>query len=74
MASVVHLLRRGDPALAIAVMTRQLAQGDAVTAALLAGASPDGLPSGVTIRRVPAELSHEALLELIFASDNVVTW
>ncbi|MBI3637536.1 MAG: hypothetical protein HY216_15195 [Candidatus Rokubacteria bacterium] len=74
MASVVHLLRRGDPALAAAVMARQLAQGDTVTAALLTGASADGLPPGVALRRVPGDLSHEALLELIFAADNVVTW
>ena len=74
MASAVHLLRRGDPALAIAVMARQLAQGDTVTAVLLDGAAAAGLPAGVTIRRVPEDLSHEALLELIFAGDSVVTW
>lgn len=75
MAAVLHLLRRRDPALALAVIARQVRAGDSVTLALLDNATvPADLPIGVRIRRVPSELSHEQLLELIFAADNVVTW
>jgi len=32
------------------------------------------LPAGVRVQRVPDELSWDALLEQIFAADQVVTW
>ena len=75
MASALHLLKGAAGAeLASAVIARQLAAGDRVIVALLEGAERPGLPAGVTIHRVPEELSYPRLLELVFASDHVVTW
>jgi hypothetical protein len=76
MATALHLVRGAGepPALAAAVVGRQLAAGDRVAVALLEGAPRPDLPAGVTVHRVPDELSYAALVELIFASDHVVTW
>ncbi len=75
MATSLHLLRRRDPALARAVIARQLANGDRVTLALLDGATaPPDLPKNVTVHRVPADVSHDQLLDLIFEADTVITW
>ena len=74
MATVLHLLKGGDPALALAAIEHQLAAGDTVTVALLHGATPPKLPAAVRLVRVPADASHERLLELLFEADQVVTW
>jgi hypothetical protein len=75
MASALHLLKgTAGGALATAVIARQLAAGDRVTVALLEGAARPELPPGVAVHRVPEELSYPRLLELVFASDHVVTW
>lgn len=74
MSRILHLLTGGDVALAVAVIARQAAAGDAVTVALLPGTGAPVLPAGVTARRVPDELSYPALLDLVFEADHVVTW
>jgi hypothetical protein len=74
MASVLHLLKGDHAELARTVIARQLAAGDTITVGLLPGASAEGWPSGVTVRRVAQELSYPELLELVFAADHVVTW
>jgi hypothetical protein len=74
MARVLHLLKGGDVVLAGAVIDQQRAAGDDVTVALLPGAPVPPLPPGVVLRRVPADLSWEGLLEGIFEADQVVTW
>ena len=62
MAAVLHLFKGGDPDLV------------RVAVALLHGAALSMLPAGVRVQRVPDELSWDALLEQIFAADQVVTW
>jgi len=74
MAAVLHLLKGGDTTLALATIEAQRAAGDRVTVAVLHGAPPPALPPGVAVHHVPADLSYDALLELIFASDQVTTW
>lgn len=74
MARVLHLLGSGDAALAAAVIARQAADGDTVAVALLPGATVPALPRGLAARRVPDELSHAALLELVFQADHVLSW
>ena len=74
MARALHLLKGDHAAEAIAVIAPQVAAGDQVTVALLAGAALPALPAGVEVHRVPEDASYERLLELIFAADSVVTW
>ena len=74
MARVLHLLGGPEPGLALTVIARQAAAGDTVTVALLPGAGAPALPGGLTVRRVPDELSYPALLDLVFEADHVVTW
>lgn len=74
MAAVLHLVKGGDPALPLATIAGQLAAGDRVTVALLPGTASLELPPGVRLLRVPDELGWDGLLDLVFASDHVVTW
>jgi hypothetical protein len=74
MSRALHLLKGPDPTLALAVIAQQAAAGDDVSVALLPGTPAPELPAGVTLRRVPDELSWEALLERIFEADQVITW
>ena len=73
MPTVLHLLGHNDPAPALPIILGQLASGDAVTVAVL-GPSVPPLPAGLEIRRVPAELSWEQLLDLIFTADQTFSW
>ncbi|MGH7275531.1 MAG: hypothetical protein ACREIY_00735 [Candidatus Rokuibacteriota bacterium] len=74
MAAVLHLIKGADATLARAVIEQSLAAGDRVTVALLPGAAAPDLPPGVSVHRVPADLSYADLLELIFDSNHVITW
>jgi hypothetical protein len=74
MARVLHLVKSGDHAIALATIARQREAGDAVTVAVLPGGTAPDLPGGVTLHHVPDELSWEALLDLVFDADHVVTW
>jgi hypothetical protein len=74
MATVLHLLKGDDPTLAVTAIDHQLASGDRVTVALLHGMTKPKLATAVRVLRVPEDVSHEKLLELIFESDQVVTW
>ena len=73
MALVLHLVGGNDTGCALPIITGQLAAGDAVTVAVVGRAAPT-LPPGLTVRRVPADLSWEHLLDLIFASDQTFSW
>jgi hypothetical protein len=73
MARVLHLVKGADAALALEVVAQQQAAGDALTLVLLPGATLTP-PAGVTVRRVPDDLSWEQLLEEIFQADQVITW
>ena len=74
MAHRLHLVKGDHVGTAAAVIAADRAAGDEVTVAVLDGRGPAGIPPGVTVRRVPDDLSYEALVELIFAADAVVTW
>ena len=75
MAVVLHLFKSAPSDLARATITEQLRQGDRVTLVVLegAGANVDG-PAGVTVRRVPDDLSYDTLLETMFEADQVIAW
>ena len=74
MARVLHLWKGGSPDLVRTVVAQHVAAGDEVTVGALAGATLDGLPAGVALRRVPQDLDYDGLLDLVFAADHVVTW
>ena len=73
MARVLHLVKGAHDDLARATIERQLAAGDTVTVAVLAG-EPPPLPASVGTRRVGRDCTWAELLDLIFESDHVVTW
>ena len=74
MARVLHVLAPKPAPLAPEVIRQDVAAGDEVTVALLAGAAGADVPDGVRTRRVPDECSYEQLVEEIFAADRVITW
>ena len=73
MARVLHLLKSDETELALEMIGQQRAAGDAVTLALLPGASVTP-PPGVAVKRVPDDITWEQLLEQIFEADQVITW
>jgi hypothetical protein len=74
MARTLHLLKENDSSLAAATIARQVAAGDTVSVVTLHGAAVPTLPSGVVVRRVPDELSWDALLQALFEADQVIAW
>ena len=74
MATVLHLLKGPDAALARFVIDQNVRAGDRVSAVFLEGSAVFELPAAVRVRRVGADFSYTELLDLIFASDHVVTW
>ena len=75
MPTVLHLVKRDSPPVATAVIEAGRREPDArVIVVALDGGTPD-LPAGIEVRRLAADdLDYGALLDLIFASDRVVTW
>jgi hypothetical protein len=76
MARFLHLLKADSVALAVPVIERTRTEPDArVTVVLLDGSAPAPLAAEVEVRRLaPGDLDYSGLLDLIFASDHVVTW
>jgi hypothetical protein len=74
MASVLHLLKGPDAKLARAVIDQHVRAGDRVSVVLLPGGAMLDLPTAVQVRRLDADLSYPELLDLIFESDQVITW
>ena len=74
MARQLHVFKGDRAPIAAAVIAPQIAAGDEVTVAVLGNATPPPLPAEVTVHRIPGELSYDALVELIFAADSVITW
>jgi hypothetical protein len=74
MARALHLLKGNDSGLAAATIARQIAAGETVSVVALHGAAVPTLPAGVLVRRVPDELSWDALLEAMFEADQVIAW
>jgi hypothetical protein len=73
MARVLLLLKGAHDDLARATIERQLAEGHAVSVAVLT-ADPPPLPASVTARRLGRDCTWAELLDLIFESDHVITW
>jgi len=74
MASFLHLVKPDSPPLARTVIEQQIRQpGARVTVVLLDGAAAF-LPVGAEVKRLGPGFDYNALLDLIFASDHVVTW
>ena len=76
MARRLHLVKADAPPHAGAIIAESLREpGAEVTVVLLDGsAPPPGLPAEVPVRRLGRDLDPDALLDLIFAADHVVTW
>jgi len=74
MGRALHLVKTEHTGLAAATVVRQLAAGDTVTVVALHGAALPALPGGVLVRRVPGELSWDALLQAMFEADQVIAW
>jgi hypothetical protein len=74
MARVLHVFKGDHGAEAARVIARAVADGDQVEMAIVGSAPAPAVPAGVSLHRVPDQLSYEALVELIFAADQVVTW
>jgi hypothetical protein len=74
MSRVLHLLKGDDTALMLNVIAGQHTAGDDITVVRLPGAPTIALPSDVKARSVPDDLTYEALLQQIFAADQVITW
>ena len=75
MPSVLHLLKSPEASLALAMIDQQRREpGTSVTVVLLAGAEASRLPDGVSVKRAGHDLTPSELLDLIFASDQVVAW
>lgn len=74
MTRILHLLKGDDVELLSSVLAQQHDAGDEITLIRLPGAATFTPPGNVTVLRVPEDLSYDALLERIFASDQVVTW
>ena len=74
MTRVLHLLKGDDTELMLNVIAGQRAAGDDITVVRLPGAPTIALPAGVKLQSVPGDLTYEALLQLIFESDQVITW
>jgi hypothetical protein len=75
MPTVLHLLKQDSPSVAVSVIEANRREpGAHVTVVVLEG-DPPALPRGADIRRLAdGDLDYAALLDLIFASDRVVTW
>jgi hypothetical protein len=74
MRTTLHLLTHA-PGAALAAIDRQHREPDTrVTVVLLHGGAAPSLPRGVAVRHVPRDLGYGELLELIFESDQVVSW
>jgi hypothetical protein len=76
MATFLHILKGDSAAIAAPVIEAACRQpGVEVTVVLLEGAATPALPSGTKIRCLAdGDLDYAALLDLIFASDHVVSW
>ena len=73
MARFLHLLKRDSPPMAAAVIEQNRREpGTEVTVVLLDAAIES--PKDVTVKTLGRGLDYGQLLELIFASDHVVTW
>ena len=74
MQSFLHLVKGDSPPVANAVIERNLREPGAHVTVVLLDAAHATLPAGATVKRLGPDLDYNALLDLIFESDHVVTW
>jgi len=76
MAAFLHLLKRDSPPLAHSVIAAHGREAEArVTVVLLDGTDATDVPPGIVVRRLAAgDLDYNALLDLIFEADHVLSW
>jgi hypothetical protein len=76
MATRLHLLRAESSPAALPVIAEQARdQASRIVVVQTDGAPPPPLPPGVTGLRLGVDgLDHDALLDLIFTSDDVIAW
>src|SRR5439155_19548465 len=73
MATILHLIKSADAALARTVIEQHVGAGDRVTVALLPGGMAPALPPGVAVHHVGSELSYPQLPDRLVEADRVVT-
>ena len=74
MPRFLHLVKGDSPAVASAVIERNLREPGANVTVVLLDVAPPALPAGAAVKRLGSDLDYDGLLELIFESDHVVTW
>ena len=74
MPSFLHLLKADSPALAGDVIERNLREPGARVTVVLLDSARAPASAGATVKRLGRDLDYNALLDLIFESDHVVTW
>ena len=74
MQSFLHLVKADSPPLARSVIEQNVRQPGAQVTVVLLDAADVSLPPGAAIKHLGPDLDYNALLDLIFESDHVVTW
>ncbi len=74
MPSFLHLVKGDSPPVATAVIERNVREPGAHVIVVLLDGPPAALPAGAAVKRLGSDLDYDALLDLIFESDHVVTW
>lgn len=74
MPSFLHLVKADSPPLARTVIEENARQPGARVTIVLLNETQIAPPPGAAIKRLGSDLDHNALLDLIFESDHVVTW
>jgi hypothetical protein len=76
MAAFLHLLKRDSPPLARSIIAAHGREAEArVTVVMLDDTDAPDVPAGIAVRRLAAgDLDFNALLDLIFEADHVLTW
>jgi len=74
MPSFLHLLKADSPALASDVIERNLREPGARVTVVLLDSARAPASAGAAVKRLGDDLDYNALLDLIFESDHVVTW
>ena len=74
MPSVLHLVDGAATPLALDTIRQQAAAGDRITVVLLEGAQVGALPREARVHRLPADVSYDDLLDLVFEADQVIAW
>jgi hypothetical protein len=76
LATYLHLLRADSSPVALPLIAEQAGQEPGGVVVVQTDDAPaPALPAGVALHRLGhGDLDHDALLDLIFASDHVIAW